>query len=272
MGKLDGRVALISGGGRGIGRCAALLLAREGAKVVINDVDPAPVEDVVDEIRSNGGEAVACVGSVTDSDFPERFIATALDTYDDLHIIINNAGYTWDAMIQNMTEEQYDAMIEVHLKAPWRILKEAAAVIRGKAKEEAENGKRIVRKVVNISSISGTRGNAGQANYSSAKAGVAGLTRSLAREWGRYHVTVNCVAFGFIQTRLTEATDEKRMIVVGDKKVPIGVPVDNIRNIEASIPMGRAGTPVEAAGALLLFCLPESDYISGQIVEVTGGQ
>lgn len=272
MGKLDGRVALISGGGRGIGRSVALKLAREGAKVVVNDIDPAPVEETVNEIRNNGGEAVACVGSVTDSDFPERFIAAALDNYDDIHIIVNNAGYTWDAVIQNMTEEQYDAMIEVHLKAPWRILKEAAAVIRSKAKEETDKGRRTVRKIVNVSSLSGTRGNAGQTNYSSAKAGVIGLTRALAREWGRYNVTVNCVAFGFIQTRLTEATDEKRMIAVGDKEVPVGVPVENIRNIEASIPLGRAGTPAEAAGAVLLFCFPESDYISGQVVEVTGGQ
>jgi 3-oxoacyl-[acyl-carrier protein] reductase len=272
MAKLDGRVALISGGGRGIGRAVALGLAREGAKVVVNDIDPAPVEEVVDAIRENGGEAVACVGSVTDSDFPQRFVATALDNYGDIHIIINNAGYTWDAVIQNMTEEQYDAMIDVHLKAPWRILKEAAAVIRAKAKEEAESGKQVVRKVVNVSSISGTRGNAGQSNYSSAKAGVIGLTRSLAREWGRYQVTVNCVAFGFIQTRLTEATDEKRMIAVGEREVPIGVPVENIRDIEASIPLGRAGTPGEAAGAVLLFCFPESDYISGQVVEVSGGQ
>ena len=272
MGKLDGRVALISGAGRGIGRSVALMLAAEGARVVVNDFDPNPAEEVVNEIRKRGGEAIACVGSVTDSDFPQRFLASALDTYGDVHIIINNAGYTWDAVIQNMTEEQYDAMIDVHLKAPWRILKEAAEVIRNKSKEEAQNGERIMRKVVNVSSVSGTRGNAGQTNYSSAKAGVIGLTRTLAREWGRYNVTVNCVAFGFIRTRLTEATDEKKIISVGDKEVPIGVPVENIQSIEASIPLGRAGTPVEAAGAVLLFCFPESDYISGQVVEVTGGQ
>lgn len=271
MGKLDGRVALVTGSGRGIGRSVALLLAREGARVVVNDLDQEPAEDVAEEIRNNGGEAVACAGSVTDEGFAKRFINTALDTYGDLHIIVNNAGYTWDAVIQNMSDKQFDAIIDVHLKAPWRILKEAAEFIRVKSKEEAQNNQEIVRKVVNISSISGTRGNAGQTNYSSAKAAVVGLTRTLAKEWGRYKVAVNCVAFGLIQTRLTEATDEKKAIAVEDKEIPVGIPVDNVKAMERSIPLGRAGTPEEGAGGVVLLCLPEADYISGQVIEVTGG-
>ena len=200
-----------------------------------------------------------------------RFVAMAIDTFDDLHIIVNNAGYTWDAVIQKMTEEQFDAMIDVHLKAPWRILKEAAEFIRVKSKQEAQEDQRIVRKVVNISSISGTRGNAGQTNYSSAKAAVVGLSKTLAKEWGRYNVAVNSVAFGLIETRLTEATDEKKIIEIEGKEIPVGVPVQNIAASKMMIPMGRGGTPKEAAGAVVALCLPYTDYISGQLIEVTGG-
>ena len=198
MGTLDGRVAIVTGSGRGIGREVALQLAELGAKVVVNDLDAGPADEVVAEIKAAGGEAVACAGSVTEAGFAQRFVGTAIDTYGDLHIIINNAGYTWDAVIQKMTEEQFDAMIDVHLKAPWRILKEAAEFIRVKSKGEAQEGNLIVRKVVNISSISGTRGNAGQTNYSSAKAAVVGLSKTLAKEWGRYNVAVNSVAISYI--------------------------------------------------------------------------
>ncbi|MBT3373104.1 MAG: SDR family oxidoreductase [Rhodospirillaceae bacterium] len=271
MGTLDGRVAIVTGSGRGIGREVALQLAELGAKVVVNDLDAGPADEVVAEIKAAGGEAVACAGSVTEAGFAQRFVGTAIDTYGDLHIIINNAGYTWDAVIQKMTEEQFDAMIDVHLKAPWRILKEAAEFIRVKSKGEAQEGNLIVRKVVNISSISGTRGNAGQTNYSSAKAAVVGLSKTLAKEWGRYNVAVNSVAFGFVETRLTEATDQKKIIEIEGKEIPVGVPVQNVAAAMTMIPMGRAGTPREAAGAVVALCLPQSDYISGQLIEVTGG-
>lgn len=271
MDKLDGRVALVTGSGRGIGRSVALLLAKEGAKIVVNDLDAEPADSVVREIRDNGGEAVACAGSVTDPGFAKRFIDTAMESFGDVHIIVNNAGYTWDAVIQRMSDEQFDAMIDVHLKAPWRILKQASEIIRIKAKEEAARGEEIIRKVVNISSISGSRGNAGQSNYSSAKAAVIGLSKTMSKEWGRYKVTVNCVAFGLIDTRLTEATDEKKAIAVEGREILVGVPVDNIRAMEMTIPLGRAGTPDEGAGAVVLLCLPESDYVSGQLLEVTGG-
>ena len=271
MALLDGRVAIVTGSGRGIGREVALQLAAEGARVVVNDLDAEPAEAVVAEIKAAGGEAVACPGSVTEPGFAARFVAMAIDTFDDLHIIVNNAGYTWDAVIQKMTEEQFDAMIDVHLKAPWRILKEAAEFIRVKSKQEAQEDQRIVRKVVNISSISGTRGNAGQTNYSSAKAAVVGLSKTLAKEWGRYNVAVNSVAFGLIETRLTEATDEKKIIEIEGKEIPVGVPVQNIAASKMMIPMGRGGTPKEAAGAVVALCLPYTDYISGQLIEVTGG-
>lgn len=271
MGKLDGQVALVTGSGRGIGRALALQLAKEGAKVVVNDLDDGPANDTVEQIASMGGAAVACIGSVTEPTFAQKFVATAMSSFGDIHIIINNAGYTWDSTIQKMSEEQFDAMLDVHLKAPWRIFKEACEIIRIKSKEEAQTGRKVVRKMVNISSVAGTRGNAGQTNYSSAKAALIGLTKTLAKEWGRYQVTVNCVAFGYIHTRLTEATDQKTEIDIDGRKIGVGIPQAMVDAMETMIPLGRGGTPEEAAGAVLLFCLPESNYISGQLIEVTGG-
>ncbi|MFT5574522.1 MAG: 3-oxoacyl-[acyl-carrier protein] reductase [Bermanella sp.] len=271
MGKLNGKVALVTGSGRGIGQQVALQLAAEGAKVVVNDLDETPAIETVDMIIAAGGEAVACVGSVTAVGFAERFINTGFERWGDVHIIVNNAGYTWDATIQKMSDEQFDAIIDVHLKAPWQILKAASEIIRIKAKEEASQGREVIRKVVNISSISGTRGNAGQTNYSSAKSGVVGLTRTLAKEWGRYKVNVNAVAFGLITTRLTHPTDEKTEIDVEGRKIGIGVPKDSVAAMNLTIPMGRGGTPAEAAGAVVILCLPESNYVSGQVLEVTGG-
>ncbi|WP_416899295.1 MAG: SDR family NAD(P)-dependent oxidoreductase [Minwuia sp.] len=271
MGMLDGKVALVTGAGRGIGREIALQLAGHGAKVVVNDLDAEPADEVVAEIKAAGGEALACPGSVSEKAFAEKFVKTAVDAWGNLHIIVNNAGYTWDAVIQKMSEDQFDAMIDVHLKAPWRILQAASEIIRIKSKEEQEKGGVNVRKVVNISSISGTRGNAGQTNYSAGKAGVVGLTKTLAKEWGRYQVNVNAVAFGFIETRLTEGTDEKKTISVEGNEVQIGIPKQNVEIAKRMIPMGRPGTPKEAAGAVVMLCLPLSDYVSGQMLEVTGG-
>ena len=203
--KLDDKVAIVSGSGRGIGREIARKLASEGARLVINDLDAAPAEQTVQEIRAAGGQAVACVGSVTEAGFAERFVQTATETFGGLDIIVNNAGYTWDNVVQKMTDEQWDAILSVHLTAPFRILRAAAGFIREAARREAEAGTPVFRKVVNISSASGVYGNAGQANYAAAKAGINGLTRAMAKEWGRYKVNVNSVAFGLIMTRLTEA-------------------------------------------------------------------
>ncbi|MGB8647356.1 MAG: SDR family NAD(P)-dependent oxidoreductase, partial [Anaerolineae bacterium] len=196
MGKLDHKIALVSGSGRGIGRALALKLAREGARVVVNDLDQGPADETVQEIKTLGGEAVACVGSVTTPDFGARFVKTALDSFGGLDIIVNNAGYTWDSVIQKMSDEQFEAMMQVHLVAPFRILRAAAEPIRAFARQEAAQGQEVFRKVVNISSIAGLYGNAGQVSYSSAKAGLVGMTRTLCKEWGRYKVNVNCVAFG----------------------------------------------------------------------------
>ncbi len=271
MGKLAGKVALVTGSGRGIGRAVAVKLAAEGAAVVINDLDEVPATEVVGEIQAAGGKAVACVGSVVAEGFASNFIQTALENCGGVDIIVNNAGYTMDAMIHKMTDEQFDAMYEVHLKAPFQILRAASGFIATAAKQEAEEGREVFRKVVNISSVAGIGGNIGQANYASMKAGILGLTKTLAKEWGRYKVNVNCVGFGVIETRLTEATDEKKTVMVDGKEVAVGIPTKVKAGFAKMIPLGRAGSPAEAADAVYLFCCPESNYVSGQILVCGGG-
>ena len=270
--KLEGKVALITGSGRGIGRAIALKLAADGARVVVNDLDAEPAQEVVEAIKAMGGEAVACIGSVSAPDFAERFVGTAVEHYKGLDIIVNNAGYTWDSVIQKMTDEQWYAMLDVHLTAPFRILRAAQPVIRNLVKAEQDAGLRNIRKVVNISSVAGLFGNAGQANYSTAKAGITGMTMTLAKEWGRLNTTVNCVAYGFIKTRLTEATaDGNATAEIEGREIKVGINPDLMTMLERSIPLGRAGTPQEAAGSVYMFCIPESDYVSGQTLICSGG-
>ena len=272
MKKLEGKVAIVSGSGRGIGRAIAMKLAIEGAKIVVNDLDAAPAEQTVADIKKAGGTAVACVGSVTAGDLADRFVKTAIDSFGGLDIIINNAGYTWDNVVQKMTDEQWNAIIDVHLTAPFKILRAASEFIRAASKKEAEAGQEVFRKVVNISSIAGTGGNAGQANYSAGKAGVIGLTKALSKEWGRYKVNVNAVAFGMIKTRLTEApASGDASIDVEGRKIKVGVNPDLLAMMERTIPLGRGGTPEEAAGSVYLLCIPESNYVSGQTLICGGG-
>lgn len=269
--KLEGKVALITGSGRGIGRSIALKLAAEGARVVVNDLDEAPALEVVEAIRQAGGQAVACVGSVTAPDFAERFVGTAVNEFKGLDIIVNNAGYTWDNVVQKMTDEQWYAMMDVHLTAPFRILRAAQPVIRALSKQEKDAGQTVVRKVVNISSVAGLFGNAGQTNYSTAKSGITGMTMTLAKEWGRMNVTVNCVAYGFIKTRLTVSAESDSTANIDGRDIKVGVNPDLMAAMERMIPLGRGGSPDEAAGAVYLLCIPESDYISGQTLMCSGG-
>jgi 3-oxoacyl-[acyl-carrier protein] reductase len=263
--KLEGKVALVTGAGRGIGRAVAMKLAAEGARVVINDRDDATIEETARELRDAGAAVVTRVGSVTDDGFAERFVATAIDEFGALDIIVNNAGYTWDSVIQKMTDEQFQAILDVHLVAPFRILRAASEPIRRFAKREASEGREVFRKVVNISSVVGLGGNPGQVNYASAKAGIIGMTKTLAKEWGRYKVNVNCVAFGFIKTAMTQP-------LAADGEREVGVPSELLEKLEREmIPLGRLGTAEEAANGVYLFCTPESNYITGQVITVGGG-
>ncbi|WP_375383330.1 SDR family NAD(P)-dependent oxidoreductase [uncultured Sphingomonas sp.] len=272
MSKLAGKVALISGSGRGIGRALALKLASEGAKVVVNDLDEVTAGEVVKSIEALGGQAVACVGNVTAPDFGERFVETGLKSFNGLDIIVNNAGYTLDGVIQKQTDEQFQSMLDVHVLAPFRILRAAAEPLRAMSKKEAAEGVEVIRKVVNVSSMSGTNGNAGQINYSSAKSALVGMTKTMSKEWGRYKVCVNCVAFGFIATRLTKPNDDpESKIEIAGREIQAGVAPAALSSLAFAVPLGRAGTPEEAAGSIYLFCIPESDYVSGQTLLVGGG-
>jgi 3-oxoacyl-[acyl-carrier protein] reductase len=273
MGLINGKVAILTGAGRGIGAATAKLFGAEGAAVVVSDLDPAPAEETAAAIRSAGGKAIVVSGDVTDPAFPAQLIKATLDSFGGIDIIVNNAGYTWDAVIQNMTDKQWYAMIDVHTTAPFRILREASQFIRDAAKkEQAANGRANPRKVVNVSSVAGVYGNAGQANYSTAKAGITGLTKTLAKEWGRYNVQVNCVCYGFIDTRLTAAKESAEKVQRGDDEIQLGVPDQMRQMAPLLIPLGRPGTPEEAAGPVLFLASPLANYVSGIVLEVTGGR
>ncbi|BCZ76859.1 beta-ketoacyl-ACP reductase [Paraburkholderia terrae] len=271
MGKLDGKVALVTGSGRGIGRAIVEKFANEGARIVVNDLDADPAHETVEALKKMGVEAVACVGNVTAPDFADRFVGTALKEFKGIDIIVNNAGYTWDDVIQKMSDEQWYAIIDRHMTAPFRILRAAYPHVKALHAADKEAGREVHRKIVNISSVSALNGNAGQMNYSSAKAGVIGMTRALAREWGRFNVNVNCVAFGLIHTRMTSADAHAGATVsIDGRDIRVGLNPDMLKSHAQRNPLGRGGTPEEAAGGVYLFCSPESNYITGQTIAVAG--
>ena len=273
MGMLDGKIAIITGSGRGIGSATAHLFAAEGASVVVSDLDPNPAEETAAAIREAGGKAIVVAGDVTSEAFPATLIGTTLEQFGGIDIIVNNAGYTWDGVIHKMTDKQWYAMIDVHTTAPFRILREAAGYIREAAKKEmAANGRANPRKVVNVSSVSGVYGNAGQVNYSTAKAGITGLTKTLAKEWGQFNVQVNCVCYGFIETRLTAAKESAEKVERDGEEIALGVPSQMRQMAPMLIPLGRPGTPEEAAGPMLFLASPLSNYVSGHVLEITGGR
>jgi 3-oxoacyl-[acyl-carrier protein] reductase len=269
---LDGKVAIVTGAARGIGQATAELFAQHGAKVVMSDIDPGPLNDSAAAILKAGGQVHPFAGDVTDPKFPDNLVKTTLDKFQALDVIVNNAGYTWDGVVHKMSDQQWQAIIDCHLTAPFRIVRAASGFIRETAKkEQAEKGKASPRKIIFISSTSGTRGNPGQANYSSGKAGVVGLARTIAKEWGMFNVQANAVAFGWIDTRLTHAKEEQVKIKRGDAEIELGIPAERIQMMPKFIPMGRAGTTHEAAGAVLFFASSLSDYVSGQVLEIAGG-
>ena len=270
---LTERIALVTGAGRGVGAALARKLANAGAAVVVADIDLEPASEVVTEIEARGGRAMSFVGDVTAEDFGERVVAATLDRFNGLDIIVNNAGYVWNSSIHKTTDEQWQAMLDCHATAPFRILRAASRFFRDAARREDVEGRRFYRKVVNVSSIAGLYGGATQIGYSAAKAAQVGITKSLAKEWARYRVNVNCVGFGFIETRLTQTWDgdDVAIVAVGGRDYRVGFHADVKADLEKLIPLGRPGTAAEAAGAVFLFCLPESDYITGEVVVAGGG-
>jgi 3-oxoacyl-[acyl-carrier protein] reductase len=271
MGLLDGKTAIITGSARGIGRATAELFAREGAQVTINDIDGDIAEQASQEI---GGETIAVSGDLTTEGACDEVVQKTVDAFGKVDILVNNAGYTWDGVAHRMSDEQFQAMLDIHVVVPFRMCRAVAPHMREAAKAERDRGEEVFRKVVNITSISGTMGNAGQVNYSSGKAAVTGLTKTLAKEWGQFKINVNAVAFGFVETRLTQAKERGETVKAGESgpEVAIGVP-EQMRQMAAMIiPLGRPAQPEEAAGPVLFLASPLANYVHGQIVNVTGGQ
>ena len=269
MGVLDDKVAIVTGSARGIGRATAEMLSEHGAKVLINDLDGDVAKQTADEIA---GETAVYAGDLTDPSAPAKLVKTAVDAWGKIDIIVNNAGYTLDAPVHKMSDDWFQRMLDIHVVAPFRIVREAAPYLREPAKAEKEEGVEVFRKIVNVSSISGTMGNAGQANYAAGKAAVVGLTKTLAKEWGQFKINCNAVAFGYIETRLTASKDEANTMEIDGEKVQLGIP-DQMRGMASMlIPIGRPGTPEEAAGGVFFLCSPWSNYVHGQTLNITGGQ
>ncbi len=270
MGVLDGKVAIVTGSARGIGRAAAGLLAEHGARVLVTDLDT----DVAKEAAAGiSGETAVFGGDLTKDGVPEAVVQHAIDEFGQLDIVVNNAGYTWDGMAHKMSDEQFRAMLEIHTVVPFRLCRAAAPYLRDAGKAEKEEGREVFRKVVNVTSISGTQGNLGQANYSAAKAGLVGLTKTLAREWGPFKVNVNAVAFGFVETRLTAASDDGGESFVKDGvEIPLGIPERMRQMAPIIIPLGRPATPEDAAGPIFFLCSPWSNFVHGQVITASGGQ
>jgi 3-oxoacyl-[acyl-carrier protein] reductase len=269
MGVLDDKVAIVTGSARGIGRATAELLSEHGARVLINDLDADLAEQTASEID---GETVVHGGDLTAPGACDALVQTAIDAWGKLDIIVNNAGYTVDAPIHKMSDDAFQRMLDIHTVVPFRVIRAAAPHLREPAKAERDRGEEVFRKIVNVSSISGTMGNAGQANYAAGKAAVVGLTKTLAKEWGQFKVNVNAVAFGWIETRLTASKDAENTMEIGGQRVQLGIP-DEMRGMKSYvIPLGRGGTPEEAAGGVFFLCSPWSNFVHGQVLNVTGGQ
>jgi 3-oxoacyl-[acyl-carrier protein] reductase len=269
MAILDDKVAIVTGSARGIGRATAELLSEHGAKVVINDLDKDAAEEAAGQIS---GETAVFAGDLTKESAPQELVDTAINAWGKIDIIVNNAGYTLDAPIHKMSDDWFQRMLDIHLIAPFRIIRAAAPHLREPAKKEKEEGREVFRKIVNVSSTSGMNGNAGQANYSAGKLGIVGLTKTLAKEWGQFKVNCNAVAFGFIETRLTAAKADENVMEIDGEKVQLGIP-EQLRGMGTMlIPLGRAGTPEEAAGGIFLLCTPWANFVHGQVLNVTGGQ
>jgi 3-oxoacyl-[acyl-carrier protein] reductase len=268
MGELDDRVAIVTGAGRGIGQQTARRLSAAGARVVVSDIDGEVARATV---QSLDGEGTVHAGDLTRTGVCEEAVAAAIEAWGRLDILVNNAGYAWDGPIHKVSDEQFQAMLDIHTIVPFRMLRAAAPHLREPAKRERNIGREVFRKVVNVTSLAGMMGNAGQVPYAAAKGGVVGLTRALAKEWGPLRINVNAIAFGFIDTRLTAPVGTAGELVTGDRKLTLGIPEPARNAAEQLIPFGRSASPDEAARGVYFLCSPLSDYVHGQVLNVSGG-
>jgi 3-oxoacyl-[acyl-carrier protein] reductase len=287
---LAGQVAIVTGGSRGIGGAAATMLAANGAKVVIADVDGPKADQTARSLNADFGAGTASI-HVADLVAPgacDELVSHALDTHGGLDIVVNNAGYAWDAGLHNMTDEQFQAMLDIHVKVPFRLARACAPVFKAGAESDPEPH---YRKTVMVSSLAGQWGLTGAGNYAAAKAGVLGLMRTMAQEWGKFNVNVNAVAFGVIQTRFGLPQSDTETIETGGRTIHVGMqpkqaermgvqldperpPTDQEIYAPRSIPgipLGRSGTIAEAADAIFWLASPLSDYVTGQVITVNGG-
>jgi 3-oxoacyl-[acyl-carrier protein] reductase len=269
---LNEKAALVTGAGRGIGLAIAKILAEAGASVLLVDIDQAALGAAQTSLAASTGTIATLASDLTAAGAADAMIAKMLSEFGAIDIIVNNAGYTWDNVIQKTTDEQFQSMLDIHIVAPFRVLRAASKWIRETAKREMEAGTTVMRKVVNITSIAGLDGNPGQAGYASGKAAVVGLTKTMAKEWGRYNVNVNAVGFGLIDTRLTKPmNDAETSIAIGDRQVQVGMQAEVREQAAKYIPLGRVGTPEDAAKAVFFFCSPLSDYVTAETLVCGGG-
>lgn len=269
MGVLDNKVAIVTGSARGIGRATAKLLTEHGATVMVSDLDAEAAEQTAVDL---GGDTRVHVGDLTRDGEPDRLVQGAVDAWGKIDIIVNNAGYALDGMAHKLSDEAFQRMLDIHVVIPFRVIRAAAPHLREPAKKEREQGVEVFRKIVNVASIGGTMGAVGQANYAAGKAAVVGLTKTLAKEWGAFKINVNAVAFGWVDTRLTGRKEADNVIEVAGERVQLGIP-DEMRDMPQQIvPLGRGATPEEAAGGIFFLCSPWSNFVHGQVLNVTGGQ
>lgn len=285
---LEGKVAIVTGGAQGIGYAVTKKLVYEGACVLFADIDATAARIVEQEL---GSSAIAFVGDLLATGTPEALVAQAVERFGALDIVVNNAGFHWDSLVHKMSDAQWQAMLDIHMTVPFRILRAAGPHFIQAAQREAQAGREVFRKVVNVSSLAGSFGNVGAANYSAAKAGVIGLTKALAKEWGPYKVNVNAAAFGIIQTRLGLPQGQHNRVTIGGNDVQLGVsdrvlkamgiseerkPEDLVESVYEpraikNIPLGRAGHISEAADTVFYLCSPLSNYVTGQVLAASGG-
>ncbi len=265
MGALDGRVALVTGAGRGIGQATAKRLAADGAAVVVNDVDVAPALETVGMITASGGRAIAIALNTVDLEQAKSLIAQTVEAYGALDIVVNNAGTTRDRMFHGLDDELFDIVIDANLRTAFHTTLAAMPHMRGVAKAEiAEFGApRHNRKLVFTSSIAALMGNPGQFNYTAAKGALIAVTKTLARELGPFGINVNAVAPGFIETRLTAAKSPGQTL---------GIPQETRDVVKSMIALGRLGVPEDVANVHAFLCSADSDFVSGVTIPVTGGQ